>query len=155
MYKLIGSVVAASLLAAATGATAGDWQPAAIGQGLALGVDVTSIEVDGDIRIAPVIFVHSPAETDEETESAYMVGAFALDCARHVGGLLETSSYKVDGTHMITSDQTSPPIPIPTNSLLHAAEEMICQGRRDPAHLARAIDFADAARNLMAAKTAR
>lgn len=153
MRRLMAPVAAAALMAA-TQAAAEDWQPADKSADTLVGVEISSIRGDARIRTAAVMVAYD--RTDRGGVD-FMVVAAGFDCAMHTVARIQNLYYAADGTLLFSDGEAenAADSPIERGSLMASVEEMVCDGRRDPAGISDGVEFAAVARQLLLEGAAR
>lgn len=112
----------ALLAAQALPGTAGDWQPLGSAAGSEVYWDRSGVERSGGVTIARVRRVLSL--TGEG--SAYFVSRIEIRCAENMGHVIETVSYRGDGTITRTDANPAPLIAIPAGSMFETLRNQVC-----------------------------
>lgn len=154
MRGLMAAVAAMSLAGATAAAAEDEWQLADMGGGAVIGVEVSSIAVDGQFRSAAVMFVFGQPAPDG---TAVTLAAVGFDCAAHTVAVIGEDHLGEDGALLSSREDgaDAPADPILPGSLFHSAEDMVCRGERNPAGSSGAAEFVRAARRLLLQAGAR
>ncbi len=144
MRRLMAAVAATALMAA-TDAAADDWRLAGANNDIMAGVEVSTIRRDGDLSAAMVLLSFARTQSDGGDYYILLVG---FDCAARVTTTLITDAFRADGT-LLARDDEDIEQRVERGTLMHAAEEVVCRGRRSDTSTPDAVQFARVARRTL------